>query len=353
MANLKPYFHTQSRSDRIDVLADFRGNDFSPQELRGVSPGGEGSLVAAGDWIPMGWVQAIRPKNDGDTLRLRFTAPAGEMYGPRNLGMLSKIRLPFENLRLNPQAHWCRWLPKSDVDPRDSPAGNYFPISDDNPLSLGLVDDLSDGFVECSLAGIGLIARARVVVSPPDFAPDRRHLVSFADGLSDRIKRAEVYNDTFYAEVSELEPGLTKASAEIRDLMERILETLSTINLEATANRVDTIENVVFALQSDRSVGPGDHLGLTPPIPTKEQPFPLTDAARELHRQFVVLDIFRHYVHQHEKELRTVIRPPFTGDPMFDRKMPALMRGSGGGPLHLTRRQYDMLFEWAKRLGLR
>ena len=37
------------------------------------------------------------------------------------------------------------------------------------------------------------------------------------------------------------------------------------------------------------------------------------------------------------------LRPPLDPNPFFDRRMPALMRGSDGRPIHLTRRQYELL----------
>jgi hypothetical protein len=39
-----------------------------------------------------------------------------------------------------------------------------------------------------------------------------------------------------------------------------------------------------------------------------------------------------------------------TGEKYYDHKMPALMRGSDRYPMHITRRQYDLLVAWVRRL---
>ena len=44
------------------------------------------------------------------------------------------------------------------------------------------------------------------------------------------------------------------------------------------------------------------------------------------------------------------IREPGGNDGFFTKQMPPVMRDSSGGPLHLTRRQYDLLRNWALHL---
>ncbi len=48
--------------------------------------------------------------------------------------------------------------------------------------------------------------------------------------------------------------------------------------------------------------------------------------------------------------IQRVVREPMTGERYYDRRMPAVMRGSDRHPLHLTRRQYDLLNAWAAAL---
>jgi len=42
------------------------------------------------------------------------------------------------------------------------------------------------------------------------------------------------------------------------------------------------------------------------------------------------------------------LRPPLDQLPLYDRRMPALMRGSDSRPMHLTRRQYEIVLRWAR-----
>jgi len=348
VSNLKPFFRTQQVSDRIDAVVTIQGPDFSLHELRGVSPEGDRSLVPEGDWIPLGCVQLVQPRSDTDVFRFRFYPPRGELYGPTNLDTRVTWRLPRENQRLNPAAYWCQWAPPPD-DAREFPPDNYFHNPDD-PISLGIVDDISDGIIECKVGETGLTGRSRVVVGPPDFAPDRRHLVSLADGLTDRVRRSEVHQAGFYAVKSTTNRGLTMADEEVRDLMERVSETGSTMNLEALVDLVDHNENASIAYGNDVPQRKDQHFGFSPLAATVNQPFPLTDMGREHHRRMAVLDMLKRYVRQHPKSFRHTIRRPFSNEMFFNRKMPALMRGSDAGPLHLTRRQYDMLLRWAARL---
>src|SRR5262249_36107361 len=83
--------------------------------------------------------------------------------------------------------------------------------------------------------GERLVARARILASVPDFAPDRRPFLSFADDLADRdlpplppLKAGE-------------DGELEQTEAEIADLFERVFETVSQMNLDAT--RFHGIEN--------------------------------------------------------------------------------------------------------------
>ena len=92
---------------------------------------------------------------------------------------------------------------------------------------LGLVDDVSDGLVRCALPG-GLEAAARIVVAPPDYAPDRRHVVSLADNLTDREDRAVA---------RENQPATEELAALMRDLLERAFETSDLMNKDAQNDR--------------------------------------------------------------------------------------------------------------------
>jgi hypothetical protein len=223
----------------------------------------------------------------------------------------------------------------------------YHPEND--PVSLGLVDDTSDGIVECQLRGSKFRAVARIVVSPPHFAPDRRNFISIADGLTDRMDRESVERSSYYSRTSKKHPGLTLADVEIRDLMERVYETMGTMNLEVLRDRID-FENEQVAFDHDIPWNEDSHFAFAPVPSSKEWRFPLTEIARERHRRLALLEVFKRLILQNPNVIQEWIRPPACDEVLFNRRMPVLMRGSGDRPLHLTRRQYTMLQNWARRL---
>lgn len=206
----------------------------------------------------------------------------------------------------------------------------------DGGVSFGLVDDVCDGLVTVEVGG--LTARARVVVTPPDFAPDRRPFTSLADGLKDRVSRAEVRGPTYVSK----NPKLT--ALEVRDLFERVLEAMDAVNVDA---------------QNERAVRENESLGLPPEEPDRMFPvpealdgvrLPLTERGRRKHRRFVALEVLEDMLREQPDLIERFIRNPYAEPDYFDRRMPVAVRGSDGLPMHLTRRQYDLLVAWANSL---
>jgi hypothetical protein len=343
VANLKPYFMTRDWQTRIHARVEFRGDDVGPRTLDGVAPSGAPNpLVPLGRSIPLGVVRLTRPNQQFPEFRLRFTPARGKFYGPPNLLQRWPVQLPPEQLFLNAASSWCFWKPSPD-DMRGVPGGQY--AQDTAQVSLGLVDDVCDGLVTCAIDGVSVgPAHARITVAPPDYAPDRRHFVSLADGLKDRVDRADVY-DSRYLDDADL------TSREVRDLLERVWETMGLINLDVFNDRVDVKENPAIALANGIPYKPTDHYAFTPPVPTDDEPLPLTALGRRYHRRFVAIEVFCDMLRKHPDLLDEWVRSPLTSDLFFDRKMPALMRSSSGDPLHLTRRQYDLLVRWARKLA--
>nr|MDJ0893862.1 hypothetical protein [Alphaproteobacteria bacterium] len=377
VANRKAYNMTLSRGDIVtarvpddpDERATLAGDITSPQQLNGKSKDfgpGELPLVLSGKSIPMGQIQLSKPSSQFpgfQGLRLRFTPPTGAVYGPGDLSSrtddwkgLDIIQDPDRFLILNDQARWSQWVKGDDnrTVPRDQFA--HVVVGSANRLrSLGLIDDFSDGIITCQIGDHA--AHARIVVGPPDYAPDRRHPVTLADNLKDRVDRDDVHD--VYANVSDEE-----FSRDIEDLFQRIWETVGLVNLDG--------QN--FAAQT-REFG-------RPPFDTSRIDFqldgnvlPLTKHARRMHRRLgsteVVEDVFRERKARSEDQARRnesprsldqlLNQPPQpNGDLGQDRdgrrnsfgKMPALMRGSDFRPLHLTRRQQTVLKEWIRRLSL-
>lgn len=343
VANLKPFHYTLDAGNRVTAVVTLQGDETARQSLSGTSPGGAADrLVPPGQHVPLGSVQVTRPTDDFPELRLRFTPAAGHVYGPTNLAeRTDSYQLPADRLVLNPDASWCRFdLSGDNVDPRTNPNG-LFAGAEDN-ASLGLVDDVCDGIVSCSLAG-AVTAVARVAVGPPNFAPDRRPLVSIADGLTDRVDRAALLDPAYVSQHEEL------TSLEVRDLMERALETMGNMNVDIQNER-SRLENAGIARAQGLPPQDAADKALPPAPPVLGRPLPLTEMGRQHHRRFVALEVFEDILREQPDLLPSRVREPVTRDRYYDTKMPYAMRGSDRYPQHLTRRQYALLEAWARRL---
>lgn len=341
VANHKAHHYTQSDGDRVEALVEVRGDDHTLRPLAGGSPQGVANpLVPLGHSLPLGSVQVPTPNAALPELRLRFRPGVGAVYGPTDLQTRAAdtdYELPPQRLILNSDAKWCGFpLQDTSDDPRTVPGGLF--AGAENRKSLGLVDDICDGTVTVTLPG-GLEASARIVVSPPDFAPDRRPFVSLADGLADRVQRAEVKDPAYLAQQQ-----LT--TLEIRDLFERILETVGNINVDVQNERVRD----VYGEDRDGD-GVNDRGPLTVPEPLTGVLLALTDGGRRRHRRFVALEVLEDLLREQPDLIRRVVREPVEDAPDYlDGRMPVAMRGADAGPLHLTRRQYDLLTGWADSL---
>lgn len=342
VANLKPYHLTQNASDRIVANVSIRGDNVETHSLDATTPTTSANgLIPPGRSLPMGTVRLNRPNTDFPGLRLRFFPPKGFIYGPTNLAeRLNAIppnlrdqfdyRIPSDRLILNPDATWCRFN-SADGDVRTNPGRLY--AFDNLGTSLGLVDDVCDGIISCKIS-VGnnlLIATSRIAVGPPDYAPDRRPIVSLADGLKDRVDRAEQAVD----------------DAWVRDLLERAWETMGLLHVEHQNVRINR-ENSSIAYDRGLPLRSGQMRGFTVPPGTANEPLPLTERARRRHRQLASVDALKNILRDNPRLFEQVVRPPAGDSPFYTIQMPALMRGSDRYPLHLTRRQYDMLLSWAR-----
>lgn len=270
LGNLKAYHFTLNEGDRIAGEATSKGDQHQHVSVDGVSPDGAGiePLITAGKKLPMGEFQVIKPRNDDDPLRIRFTPPQGLVYGPPNLkkriddnsDVLNPSNgqplnadwvgfdLPDTNKIVNDNAVWAKLdlqnegpPPVGAGDPRNSPGGLSARLYERRgsgeelqivPISMGLVDDVSDGLVICEVAGQK--SCARLIVGPPDMAPANRPVISLQDGLSDRALRQESRDQPLSAE--ELEEI-------VADIFERALETSELMNKDAQNDRARGTNN--------------------------------------------------------------------------------------------------------------
>ncbi|MDP2338589.1 MAG: hypothetical protein Q8N05_19500, partial [Bacteroidota bacterium] len=320
-------------------------------------------------------------------IRLRFYAPKGEIYGPTDLAeRMSALdygvsvagempnaewrgfTLPPSHLIVNPDANWPRYVPSAATlgpffgqDYRNTPGGllaapfSTIPWIEGAPLrqrSLGLVDDVSDGFVRCKLQyhGAQLDAVARVVVGPPDFAPANRTPVSLADNLADREDRSSV----------RITGGLSKDELGelVLDMLERALETSDLMHRDYQNARAARTNRNELAESGTRSPFDADDLSaMLWPVPSatlikegRVGGMALSEAGTGKHRRYAALEYLEDRFRENPALFEQMIRRPVDPNAYFDRRMPALMRGSDGRPLHLTRRQWEIFRQWIAAL---
>ena len=253
VANLKAARRTKNAACGFSAEVKFAGDDHRPRPLLAVSPNIAGTppLVSEGAPIPLGSVQAVRPFPgkalgvDLDTLRLRFTPAAGEVYGPPSATRAQDPSAPttsfaqYEivpegNRILNSAAAWSTFQPQSQPDQPEPPdtfdGVTDLPDGSQGGQSWGVVDDTCDGIVRVIIE-IGSerhSAMARITAGPPDFAPDRRPFASLADDLADRELPA----------LTDSEIADPVTVVEVADLMRRVFETVSLTNLDALRNQM-------------------------------------------------------------------------------------------------------------------
>lgn len=383
LGNLKPYHITLNDSDRITAHLDLKGDDTAKTQLFGKSPKSKAAVVKHPDGIPMGEVQLAKPSEEFPELRLRFYAPAGVVYGPPNIEERVRdaiaadpdsdraraakrwleLDLPTDRQRVNPASSWANHdFEKTPVPPvgagdtRVNPNSLVASIGD---TSIGLVDDVGDGLITCSVGG--LTAHARISVGPADFAPMNRPMVSLQDGLSDRAIRDSARDGSISED--ELE-------AIVADIFERALETSDLMNKDAQNNRAfltnrgeyrDGTGNplVLPYPASDFESNPHGTLWPTingmpaansgPVAPQSVDAMPVTFLGQRKHRRYNAIEYLRDRLKEEPELIEKWLRPPRPTDVYYDRRMPALIRGSDRHAMHLTRRQYELIQRWAKR----
>jgi hypothetical protein len=432
VANRKAQRRTHRAADAFIARVEVAGNDHERKSLLGVSPynAQEEPLVFADKPVPLGHFQVIRPTLgnalavDLSALRVRFTPGRGEVYGPPAAvaGPASPLKqgdahdpstlrgriheiVPEKNRILNPKSRWCDYIMDQQDQMDPTPSDSYDGANVGENRSWGVVDDTCDGIIEATIviAGKRLIARSRVVSSCPDFAPDRRPFVSFADNLADR-------DCDLLPEVND--GTIEQAEAEVADIFARVSEFASLVNLDATRNnsilanagaeevrglpRVDdrtmTKEETKYAngkRSYERYADENVPLGTGSLRSTSDQGLPYADFARSQHLDLAQVDLLLNAMGSRPERFRNLLRPPYgrfrqlkpkpdrkpnpkfrdarprtagkvPRDTVHDMRMPPYMRDSDATALSLTWRQYyeimallDRLKRERKKIGLR
>lgn len=460
MANRKAWRYTGEEGDIIECTVELKGSETRRQALQGRSrqPSvGKVRLVPLGPdsdppFISLGWVQLTASTPTWPGLRLRFTAPPGLVYAPKNIAdrlkaleasskgsptpldqalddakkahpAVSEVLDMFAgDLRhantiwqgfdlgkvraiLDPDSEWAKFawpkvapltvanLPErianflaqygtvqEGVDKLRGLAGKGdnsqllrhliervadagclpvavfgFAVEPGKLLSsLGLIDDISDGVIDVVLRRPHrevCKAHARVVMAPPNLAPDRRMPVSVADGLIDRVQRHDARALSWVSGANE-----AQADAEVHELMCRAFETVGLQNVDAVADFI-RMENEHLAIY--RGDNPSTARGLVwDAAQDTLQNLPLTAIARQTHSRLAVVQIFEAFVRENPTWYLRIrpadVRPMSINapdpTPYYGKHMPGLMRGGDRRPLHLTRRQINLLKAWTQRV---
>jgi hypothetical protein len=356
-----------------------KGDDHNVHLLLGTSPPDAlNPMIPPGRSIPLGNVQIMRsreqPKSgtvpwanavDVEVIRFRFTPARGEFYGPGQAaqkGNRLEVAVDRDNAFLNPEAGWFGERAKPTVQPSDT----YDAVTLNSAVSLGVVDDTCGADVTVTLVlpeilKAPLVARANVFVGPPDFGPDRRPFLSLADELADRGSDAAERN----AALSQKE-----REAWVRDLFERIYETVSLFNLDhfqrqrsirlrGARLRTKPIFDDGVTLPRNHAMTNRDALrndSYKVSAHSVDEPLPLSEHARTRHLSFQDTDALRELIAEFPDRLQTLIRQPFqveedeTADGSTMR-MPPFMRNSNAFPLTLAVWQYELLMEWVKSVS--
>jgi hypothetical protein len=394
-ANRKAARRTKDEACAFEARVQIEGDDHRRVPLAASSPNRPGTepLVSPEAPIPLGSVQVIRPIIGDemglalDVCRVRFTPARGEVYGPPGAteapapGTARMHTIVKKDHRiLNPRASWCRYDADYSRFDNPEPSDTYDGADVDSGLAWGVVDDTCDAVIEASLviAGRRWLARARVMVAPPDFAPDRRPFLSLADDLADReLTPPGAVDDSVQDEVEK----------EINDLFQRAFETASLANLDATRARALRENQGAGATNPSPDLPRLDGASMTKDdrpyadlsadlvaTPTARAPLPYADLAREAHAKLADLDMMVEYLRMSGAHVSKVLRPPYGAfselaaapgpvpdprhrDPRVDRdrahdmRMPPYMRDSDATALSLTRRQYHQILALLDRLG--
>lgn len=407
IANKKAARRTRHISDSFVARAEIDGGDYERHELLGYSPHVPNvtPLVDPDRPIPLGAAQAVRPQDrvalgvDLSVLRLRVTPARGEVYGPPTaaMGMASTLPPGFPTARLIGRMHeivkpanrilnggtaWTtyKWDEPDQKDPQ--PSDSYDGAHAGTKVSWGVVDDTGDGLVTAELVAGGqrFVANARVMVGPPDYAPDRRTFASLADDLADRdLADVEVDGERSAEEIT----------AEVADLFDRVFETVSMMNLD-TARGFAILDNSGWGVSGDQwpelpkidertmwspedepyvdqvtDLVPKSVMRQPQPEPPND-PLPYTQAARDVHGPLADIDNLLSVLRTKADHVRALLRPPWgrvaeltdrpsdtpspghrdprnLRDNIADMRMPPYMRDTDESPLALSWRQYHML----------
>ena len=304
VGNHKAFRRTGKAPDRIDADTGwFRGHGLHPLT-------GQCENFLDGKSIPFGDVQFLRPGRKFPEIRLRFTPAKGYIYGAVPRHRKADVKAVVYD------SHRGSWSGYSDDDAVPSSI-----TTSPSPIYANL-DDECDGIVEVRIeAGRKTVlqAFARIGAGPPDFAPDSFPVRTIADDLEQALLGPDPDND-------EVSPEWTE------EIIRRAFETMRLQNTAALNGNVLDGGVANSMASQDARMGRALEPIMAPAI--------VDSVALQALHQSVFAAIRSGSATWFGQVLR---RFDDVGD-LTDRgrrKMPAMMRGSDGLHLALTRRQHN------------
>lgn len=222
VANLKVLRRTGDPSDRVE--ASLTG--VTSHERRSLK--GDCRNFNPDQFISFGAVQYIKPTTAFPEIRLRFTPPAGVVYGHTVDAVIPPQNAVYSRTRGTWDTHRDSLTPTNSPDPRahksTMPPTIYArpqpPLDDNDDTNLGYLDDACDGIVTVTLSlkdGRRLSSFARVSAGPPDYAPDSYPVRSMQDELEQMV-----FGPT----------AQTVNAHEVLDIVRRAFETMRLMNTD-------------------------------------------------------------------------------------------------------------------------
>jgi hypothetical protein len=310
VANHKAFRRTAKDEDKIECRPNAI-SDHKRYELRG-----ECKNFVKGKFIPFGFVQYIKPTDRFKEIRFRFTPAGGYVYGPEGADPETLRAAVYKK-----DGPWANWDEKKWETPalNTNPGGIYW--GGDDGKSRGFLDDACDGIIDVELdcGGPRLSSFARIMAGPPAFAPDSLPIRNILDELEMALHGPEVRSAT---------------NADVQEIVRRAFETVRLMNTTVMNGNPLPVRVSTMAGQDT-----GDFNRNYAPIMAPGTVDNL--AVQAIHENiFATLEsgtppwffeTFRRY-----NEIGDLTD---TGR----RRMPAMMRGSDGRYLTLTRRQLDTI----------
>lgn len=314
-ANLKMLRRTGQPADRVEA------------RIAGITAHVQHTLIGhcanfkAGKSVAFGSVQYIKPTTAFPEIRLRFTPPAGLVYGHTASQVIPAGNAVYDRTR----GTWDTHSDSSGVaaaapDPRAHlptiPTGIY--ATDLAAQNQGYLDDASDGIVTVTLMmpdGRKLSSFARAASGPPDYVPDSEPVRCMLD---------EFEQIAFGPDVQDV------SVEQVLDIVRRALETMRLMNTEIWNQNYS--RGAFASGQAAYATASLIHAGLLDTLSTGLAA-PANSSARQA-------------AHATLQQINAVLREyDAIGDvrPEGRRRMPAMMRGADGRDLAINRRRRNQL----------